>query len=73
VDNRRREIYGQRYLDGPYEQLDAVVSRYASETMDALRTVAARVQRERGVAPLESELVGALKDETSRRVGQLPE
>jgi spermidine synthase len=73
VDNRRREIYGQRYLDGPYEKLDAQVSSYISETVGALRAAAARVQPGAAGAPSEVELVNALKQEASSRVGHLPE
>jgi spermidine synthase len=73
VDNRRREIYGQRYLDGPYERLDAEVARYVSETVSALRTAAARVQPGPAGAPSEADLVNALKQEARSRVGQLPE
>lgn len=73
VDNRRREIYGQRYLDGPYEELDAQVSSYISETVGALRAAAARVQPGAAGAPSEAELVDALKQEASSRVGHLPE
>jgi hypothetical protein len=73
VDNRRREIYGQRYLDGPYEKLDAQVSSYISETVGALRAAAARVQPGPAGAPSEVELVNALKQEASSRVGHLPE
>ncbi|HSN15311.1 MAG TPA: fused MFS/spermidine synthase, partial [Anaeromyxobacteraceae bacterium] len=41
VDNARREVYGQRYVDGTYEELDAQVSRFVAETFQALRTAVA--------------------------------
>jgi spermidine synthase len=73
VDNSRREIYGQRYLDGPYERLDAEVERFISETANALRVAAARVPRGPDAVPSEAELAGALRQEARRIVGQLPE
>jgi spermidine synthase len=73
VDNARREIYGQRYVDGPYEQLDADVARFVSETASALSAAAARVQRDPLVPPRESELVPALKEEARRVVGVIPD
>lgn len=71
VDNARREIYGQRYLDGSYDALDGEVSRYVSETASALRAAAAQVRTEGG-PPGEAQLRGALKDAAGRLVGSLP-
>lgn len=71
VDNRRREIYGQRYMDGAYEELDGEVSRYVLETLDALRAAAARVPSASGV-PGEEELAAGLRQAAGKLVGVLP-
>jgi spermidine synthase len=72
VDNARREIYGQRYLDGEYAQLDGEVARVVSEALAALREAADRVAPGAGGAPGEAELAAALRAEASRVVGRLP-
>ena len=74
VNNERREIYGQRLIDGEegeYLKLDAEVLRFATETLDALAAVAREVSRD-GAAPWERELSAALRLEAGRRVGHLP-
>ncbi len=71
VDNARRRIFGQRYLDGPYEELDAAVRRFASETLEAFRGVAAARRGADGAPPEEGELVAAFAREGLARVGAL--
>jgi len=48
VDNDAREVYGQRYVDAPEEDLDAAMRRLADEIMDA---VVATYAREAARAP----------------------
>jgi spermidine synthase len=72
VDNAQKEIYGQRYLDGPYDALDAEVERFVRDTLDALRSTAAKVPPGPAGAPGAEELSRALRDEAARRVGRLP-
>ncbi len=70
VDNARREVYGQRYLDGPYEELDAIVSRYVQDTLEAFRATRGRL-RSPSSGPSEAELSAALRQEAVRLVGQV--
>jgi spermidine synthase len=37
VDNDRRVVYGERYIDAPPDALEALVARFASETTSSLR------------------------------------
>jgi hypothetical protein len=37
VDNDKREIYGQRYFDGPALELDRELERFTEDTLSALR------------------------------------
>ncbi len=66
VDNDRREIYGQRYLDGDPKTLDSEVERLSSETMRALEIaydgLAADARREGRVKPTEAAVAARLKD-----------
>jgi spermidine synthase len=70
VDNARREIYGQRHLTGPYEDLDAVVGAWVGETFAALRRAAAGVPAGPGGVPDRARLSGALRAEAARAVGR---
>jgi spermidine synthase len=72
VDNARREIYGQRYVDGEYAQLDGEVARFVSEALASLREAADGLARGAGGAPGEAELAAALRAEAGRVVGRLP-
>ncbi len=73
VDNARREIYGQRYIDGEFGQLDVEVARFIADSLSSLEAVASRVpSRVKGEAPMEAELVSALRQEAASVVGQLP-
>jgi len=73
LDNTRREIYGQRYIDGPYERLDALVATYVEQTLTSLRTAAGRIPPGSPMEiPLEGDMVAALRAETTRTVGRLP-
>jgi hypothetical protein len=38
VDNDRREVYGERYIDADAGELDELVARFAAETTAALRS-----------------------------------
>ena len=70
VDEKRREIYGQRYLSGKYEQLEADVSRYVDETLRRFRASAEVAGKGgRGSA---SEVEAALRREAVQIVGHLP-
>jgi spermidine synthase len=74
VDNARREIYGQRYLYGRYEQLDGEVERYVYATLRALRAAAERTSRSlQGGTGEGMAVVATLRSEASRLVGQIPQ
>lgn len=75
VDAARREIYGQRYLDGEYERLDGEVSQYVTRTLAAMRSAAERVPSRSGgaLAPTREEIAAALRGEATRLVGRIPE
>jgi spermidine synthase len=72
VDTARREIFGQRYLDGEYERLEGEVRRYAEETLAALRSTAERVPaRAAAGRPTEDEVRAAVRREAERIVGRI--
>jgi hypothetical protein len=64
VDPARREIYGQRYLDGAYERLEDDVKAYVAETLAGLRSAAGA----EGAGDA-ADVAAALRREASRRVG----
>lgn len=70
VDPARREIYGQRYLDGEYDRLEEDVKVYVAETLAALRAVAERVPTRAASAPGGRDATAAaLRAEALRLVG----
>ncbi len=71
VDNARREIYGQRYLDGKYDRLEGDAARYATETLALLQSAAQRVPSSAGPAD-EAEVASALHALGRRVIGALP-
>ena len=68
VDSARREIYGQRYLDGEYDRLEEDARRYVTQTMAALRVAADGVRSRSGDGPSEVETAAALRAEVARLV-----
>jgi spermidine synthase len=73
VDNERKEIYGQRYLEGEYGQLEDQTLRYANEIFAQLGAAAADRAASGphgGLLPRE-ELIALLREETRKRVGLL--
>jgi spermidine synthase len=77
VDNEKRDVYGQRYFDGPTEQLRGVVERFAAETLEALRTAYGEAAAEAGrggqALPSERATVRRLKERVAARVaGRFP-
>lgn len=72
VDNGRREIFGQGFVDGEFAALERASDAVIGETMHALRAAAARVPPSpQGLAPDEQEVVAALRAEAAARVGRL--
>ena len=73
VDNERRHVYGERYIDAPPEELEAAVSRFAAETIDVLRGVygeAVEESRRRGTqVPSEADASERLKRRVQSAVG----
>jgi hypothetical protein len=73
VDNERREIYGQRYIEGAFEELDQEVDRFAADTLEAFRAaVRAGAPGTPDSPPAEEDVAAALRAEAQRRVGALP-
>lgn len=74
VDNARKEIYGQRFIDGEYSQLDGMVEHFVAESFKSLQGVARRVPvpANNGL-PGRDELAKALHAEAAARVGLLAE
>ncbi len=73
VDNTRKEIYGQRFIDGQYAQLDEMVERFVAGTLKSLQEVADRCRSSPGAdGPTEEDLAKALRKEAASLVGQLP-
>jgi hypothetical protein len=69
VDNERREIYGQRYLDGVYDRLEEDVRAYAAATFASLRAATFELGSD---VPARQELDAALHEKARQIVGVLP-
>jgi len=69
VDNARREVYGQRYLDGPYDRLEGETAAYVARALEAFQLAAASLSP----VPAEPELAAVLRAEAERLVGRLAE
>lgn len=74
VDNRAREIYGQLYLDGRREELDARIRRFSNDVMGELERVC---RNERNIAvgegralPLSSIVSGRFKEVIASKIRQ---
>jgi hypothetical protein len=62
VDNHRKEIYGQRFIDGEYSQLDGSVERFVAEALESFQEVAGRCPSSSPAdVPAEEDLVKALR------------
>ncbi len=65
VDNDRREIYGERYIDAGPDTLDLLVARFASDNTASLRSeylqMAEEARRRGEAAPSEGDAVRRLK------------
>lgn len=76
VDNDRRDVYGQRYLDAGPDELDAAARRFATEAIGALRDTyqdeAAAARRRGQAAPAEGPTVARLKERAARLVAETP-
>jgi spermidine synthase len=72
VDNAQHEIYGQRYLDASYDELDWRTREYVEATFASLRRTAARLSAGGTAPPSRLELSAALHGNASEIVGQLP-
>ena len=72
VDNARRKVFGQRYVDGEYDQLEWEVVRFAEETLQAFRRAASAVSRPGGPLPREATLAEVFAREGATRVGTIP-
>jgi spermidine synthase len=68
VDNERHEIYGQRYIDGAYDQLEQQVRGYAAATLGSLQESVAHLQRASNAMPTRDEVASLLRRETRSRV-----
>ncbi|MBS1150383.1 MAG: Spermine synthase, partial [Myxococcaceae bacterium] len=73
VDNARREIYGQRFVDGEFEALDQEVAKFSGEALGTLQAVAGGLATAERPAPGQGELAQALRAAAVRVVGRLPE
>jgi hypothetical protein len=71
VDNGRKQIYGQRYLSGKYEQLEAEARRYVDDTLRQLRAAAKTASRASGGGADEAVVEAALRGAADRVVGHL--
>lgn len=70
VDNGRKQIYGQRYLSGKYEQLEEEARRYVDDTLRQLRAAARAAETTAGGAD-EAVVVAALHGAADQAVGHL--
>jgi spermidine synthase len=70
VDNARREVYRQRYIDGAYDALEGQTRAYAATTFASLRQAAGRLAAPGGPPPTHAELSAALHGTTQEIVGQ---
>jgi spermidine synthase len=73
VDNARREVFGERYIDAGPDELDALVDRFAVATVESARADYARLAdeaRRRGDrAPAEAVALDRLRRHVRRAVG----
>ncbi len=72
VNTARQEIYGQRFVDGSYEELETVVNRFVTDALSVLRDVADEVQRGSSGYRNETSVAASLRYEAARSIGRLP-
>jgi spermidine synthase len=77
VDNERREIYGERYIDAEPAQIDGLVRRFAGETIASLRSeylrMAEQARRSGAAVPAEADAARVLRSRVEAAVaGPLP-
>lgn len=72
VNTARQEIYGQRFIDATYEELESVVNRYVTDALFALRDVAEQVQPGSSGYRNETSVAASLRYEAARSIGRLP-
>ncbi len=73
VDNARRTIFGQRYIDGEYEKLEGEIARFSRETLNSFREAAGGLSGNGGSKlPRYSDLAAVLGREGARVVGVIP-
>jgi spermidine synthase len=70
VDPARREIYGQRYLDGEYERLEQDVKDFVASTLVGFRAAAERVPSRAGAGVAREDTAAVLREEAIRLVGR---
>lgn len=72
VNTARQEIYGQRFVDGPYEELEPMVESFVTEALSVLRDVADQVQRGSSGYRNETSVAASLRYEAARFIGRIP-
>jgi spermidine synthase len=73
VDNERREIYGQRYLEGSYADLEDRVSRFSREVLAGMTEAVTRAESlGPGGRLTRTEVKAILQAQAERDVGKLP-
>jgi len=72
VNTARQEIYGQRFVDGPYEELETMVDRFVTDALSVLRDVADQVQRGSSGYRNETSVAASLRYEAARSIGRIP-
>ena len=72
VDNARRQVYGQRYIDGEYDQLEGNVRRFSDDTFRALHDAASVLAGGGTNPPGEARLAEAFRGVAGRQVGTIP-
>jgi len=73
VDNERREIYGQRYLEGRYADLEDRVSRFSRDVLAQMKEAVSRAgSLSPGGLLTRAEVKALLQAQAERDVGKLP-
>jgi spermidine synthase len=70
VDPARREIYGQRYLDGEYERLEQDVKEFVASTLAGFRAAAERAPPPAATGIAREDTAAVLREEAIRLVGR---
>ena len=73
VDNARRQVYGQRYIDGEYDELERKLRQFSDDTIRALRDAANVLARSGPNPPAEAGLTEAFRGVAEQQVGRIRE